>query len=75
MPREERPVFGSYRDTGYVLGNTAFTCCRNCARREHCPAEKRGKKCTTIGSGCGSCTKWNNRGCRYFILDWSVLKL
>lgn len=75
MVRDEQPVFGSYRDTGYVFGNDVFTCCRNCARREHCPAEKRGKKCATIGSGCGSCTKRSLRGCRYFVLDWGVMAI
>ena len=70
-----RSVFGTYQDTGYVFGNQVWTCCRNCARRNGCPVEKRGKKCRNTGHACDSCPLWNRRGCRYFVLDWSVLKI
>ena len=68
------PFLGTYRESGYLFGNSAYTCCRNCGRRNNCPAEKR-EKCTSDNHPCGSCTRWDRRGCRYFVLDWSVLKL
>ena len=76
MNRERpAPCFSTYQDTGYVFGNSAYTCCRNCARRNGCPVERRGKKCTPGDYDCTGCTRWNRRGCRYFVLDWGVLKV
>lgn len=76
MAREPKsPFLGTYQDTGYIFGNSAYTCCRNCGRRNNCPAEKRGKKCSYDNHTCGSCDRWDRRGCRYFVLDWNVLKV
>ena len=71
-----KPVFGgNYRDTGYIFGNSAYTCCHNCAHRDDCPKEARGKKCTRRHGTCTSCTLWNEDGCRNFVLDLSILKI
>ncbi|MDD1691091.1 MAG: hypothetical protein LUQ66_10565 [Methanoregula sp.] len=71
-----KPVFGgTYRDTGYIFGNSAYTCCHNCTRREDCPPEAEGKKCTRKQHICTSCTRWNEQGCRHFVLDWEILKI
>lgn len=69
------PVFSSaYRDTGYIFGSSAYTCCHNCTRREDCPGEQ-GKRCTKEHGTCRSCTLWSGQGCRHFVLDWGVLKI
>jgi len=71
-----RPVFGTtYRETGYLFGNSVYTCCRNCSRRHDCPKEAREKKCTKHKGTCRSCTLWNEHGCRYFILDWEIMRV
>ncbi|MFA4826168.1 MAG: hypothetical protein WC593_13530 [Methanoregula sp.] len=70
------PVFsGSYLDTGYIFGVSAFTCCHNCTRRNNCPKKVRKWKCTKKQSTCNSCTRWSERGCKKFRLDWSILNI
>jgi hypothetical protein len=70
------PVFGTtYRGTGYQFGNSAYTCCRNCKKRNNCPEEAQGKKCTRRSGTCGACTLWNEHGCRHFVLDWGILEI
>jgi len=70
-----RPVFGTtYLETGYLFGNSAYTCCRNCIKRNDCP-EDPGKKCTRKKGTCTGCTLWNEHGCRHFVLDWEILAI
>jgi len=69
------PVFSrAYRDTGYIFGRSAYTCCHNCTRRKDCP-KKPGNPCTKEQSTCISCSLWSEQGCRHFVLDWGVLKI
>jgi hypothetical protein len=77
MARDNRkPVFGgSYRDTGYIFGNSAYTCCHNCTKRVACPVEAEVKKCSKDPGTCTSCTRWNRRGCSHFVLDWGIMKI
>jgi len=71
MNREvSEPCFSTLADAGYVWGNSAYTCCYNCTRRDDCPMEAKGKRCTREHRTCPSCTRWNKHGCRHFILDW-----
>jgi hypothetical protein len=73
---KNKPVFGTtYRDTGYLFGNSVYTCCRNCSKQHDCPEEARGKKCTRKKGTCRSCTLWNEHGCRYFVMDRESLDI
>jgi len=72
----QEPVFsGLYRDTGYIFGNSAYTCCHNCTRKDKCPLDTTGVKCTREQRTCKSCTLWNTHGCRHFVLDWRILEI
>lgn len=69
------PVFsGSYRDTGYLFKNSAYTCCHNCTLRNACPRETEGMRCTKDQDTCISCKQWNEHGCGHFVLDWGILR-
>jgi len=69
----QKTVLAGYADSGYVLGNSSYTCCRNCARQNNCPMERTGKMCPEDNHSCHPCTRWDRQGCRYFVLDWNVL--
>ena len=76
MTSERQNVFsGVYRNTGYIFGNSAYTCCHNCTRKDDCPNDAAGGKCTREQHTCKSCTMWNTQGCRHFVLDWKILEI
>ena len=73
--RHKAEFSGSYRDTGYLFGNGAYTCCHNCTKQDACPGDANGRKCTREQRTCTTCTQWNRRGCRNFVLDWGIMKI
>jgi hypothetical protein len=66
---------GSYLNPDFIFGRATGTCCWGCAKRDDCPMESAGRRCTRDHTACEVCTWWNERGCVYFEIDRSFLKM
>jgi hypothetical protein len=66
MTRNDRTRSGSYLNPNFLAGRATGTCCWGCAKRDDCPMEFAGRKCTRDHTTCDVCTWWNERGCIFF---------
>ena len=57
-----------------IYGRTG-TCCWGCAKRDDCPMEAVGRRCTKDHTTCNKCTWWGARGCYCFAIDKNLLKM
>jgi hypothetical protein len=64
-----------YLNPDFLAGRPTGTCCRGCAKRDGCPMEAVGRKCTLEGDSCMACTHWDERGCFCCAIDKNLLKL
>lgn len=58
-----------------ISGRTTVTCCWGCAKRDDCPMEAVGRRCTQDHTTCSECTWWGTRGCYAFAIDKNLLKM
>ncbi|ACL16846.1 hypothetical protein Mpal_1533 [Methanosphaerula palustris E1-9c] len=64
-----------YLNPDFLAGRPTGTCCWGCAKKDDCPMESLGRRCTRDHTTCPVCTWWNERGCILFQIDWSFLKM
>jgi hypothetical protein len=48
---------------------------RGCAKKDDCPMEAVGSRCTRDHTPCTECTWWGTRGCYAFAIDKNLLKM
>jgi hypothetical protein len=75
MNRKKRTEPGSYINLDVIYGRGTGTCCWGCAKREDCPMEAVGRRCTRDHTTCPECTWWGERGCYCFAIDKDLLKM
>jgi hypothetical protein len=64
-----------YLNPDFLAGRQTGTCCRGCAKRDDCPLESAGRRCTKDHTSCPKCTWWGERGCLLFEIDRDLLKM
>jgi len=75
MTRSGRARSGSYLNPDFLAGRPTGTCCWGCAKRDDCPMESAGRRCTKDHTVCDACTWWNERGCIFFEFDRNFLRM
>jgi len=72
-PVGSRP--GSFINFDVISGRSTGTCCWGCAKRDDCPMEAVGRRCTRDHTTCPECTSWGDRGCFCFEIDRNLLRM
>ncbi|WP_320211719.1 hypothetical protein [Methanospirillum purgamenti] len=67
--------YNSFINPDYIAGRPTGTCCFVCKKRENCPFENVGKKCTRNHEFCKGCDWWDERGCIMFQFDKKFLRM
>ena len=75
MATPSKPAPRQFLNPDFIFGRATGTCCWGCAKRDDCPMESVGRRCTRDHETCPECTWWNERGCILFELDRALLKM
>jgi hypothetical protein len=75
MARAKKHEYSQYLNPDFLAGWATGTCCWGCAKRNDCPMEAVGRKCTKDHTMCAGCSWWGERGCFCFEIDKILLRM